>query len=412
MMVVRLSEGRPMTVEKDSSDRLPSESKEKAASKLGNGELHYVSAVDSNVVYQSTSWMLAVKGIFPSIILSLPPFVLVWLSGGARNPSGIKIWGGMSLVLLLVWQLPRLSQCFRTVDYYGLSFSTIKRRVKSQRQRHPWFLYRDARVILAFAVIVAATASSYLLSVVLVEHPLVGFPGMLIVFASFIPGVYAMRRFARSADDVRKRSGAPPVVLLRSFTDESLSWGSYGDRQPFERAVSRVLSRFGPFVAIGKPGERVPPFGAARNYINDQTWQVQALELIRSSRLLVMLAGSTKGLKWEFERIIDEGYHSKLLILIPPVSNAERHDRLRDLANALVNTMWHDGLSRAVGNDVISVQLGNHGVVIVVTAPGYRHDRLFFRDAFYLGLYGLLKDRDETHFSPSASKQDCDNPSK
>src|SRR5829696_862691 len=130
-----------MTVEKDSSDRLPSESKEKAASKLGNGELHYVSAVNSNVVYQSTSWMLSVTGIFAAIIVSLPYFVLVLLSGGARNPSGIKILSVMMLVLVLVWQLPRLSQCFRTIDYYGMSFSTIKRRVKSQRQRHPWFLY-------------------------------------------------------------------------------------------------------------------------------------------------------------------------------------------------------------------------------------------------------------------------------
>jgi len=276
------------------------------------------------------------------------------------------------------------------------AISTIKRRVKSQRQRHPWFLYRRRQLILPLAVIVAATASVSLLLTMLIDHPGVGFLVILITFASFIPGVYAMRRFARSADEVRKRSGAPPVVLLRSFTDdEGLKVPGYWSfKEPFERAVSRVLSRFGPFVAIGKPGERVPPFGAARSYENDQTWQVRALELIRSCRLLVMLAGSTAGLEWELERIIDEGHHGKLLILIPPVSNAERHDRLRDLANSLVNTVWHDGLSRAVGDDVISVELGSDGVVTVVTAPGYRQDALFFRSALYLGLYGLWKDRD------------------
>jgi len=110
------TQGHPMIVEKDSFDRLPSESKEKAASKLRNGKLHYVSAVNSNVVYRSTSWILSKNkiGIF---LAPLPYFVLLL---GGRNPGGIL--GGMMLVLLLVLHLPYLSQCFRTIDYYGLPF--------------------------------------------------------------------------------------------------------------------------------------------------------------------------------------------------------------------------------------------------------------------------------------------------
>jgi hypothetical protein len=145
---------------------------------------------------------------------------------------------------------------------------------------------------------------------------------------------------------------------------------------------------------MGKPGERVPPFGAARSYANDEAWQTEVLELIRSSKLIVVLTGNTAGLKWELERIVDEGYHRKQLIIMPPVSNARRCERLRELAKSLVNTVWHDGLSRAVGDDVITVKLGDDGAITIVTAPGYRHDARYFRDALYLGLYGLWKDKD------------------
>jgi hypothetical protein len=61
--------------------------------------------------------------------------------------------------------------------------------------------------------------------------------------------------------------------------------------------LKRVVSQFGPFVAIGKPGEALPPAGAARTYKSDNPWQVRVLELIRSSKLVLMLAGSTEGLK-------------------------------------------------------------------------------------------------------------------
>jgi hypothetical protein len=125
----------PMTVQKGSSDRLPRESKE-MASKLRSGKLHYVSAVNNNVVYRSTSWMLSKSGMFAAgCIVGLLYIVLVWLLGvGPRNDEA---WLWVPFLVLLL--LPRVSQWFRTIDYYGLPFSTIKRKIKSQRQRHPGF---------------------------------------------------------------------------------------------------------------------------------------------------------------------------------------------------------------------------------------------------------------------------------
>src|SRR5262249_15379476 len=58
-----------------------------------------------------------------------------------------------------------------------------------------------------------------------------------------------------------------------------------GHRHDPIRGCRRFLLRCGPKAAANtahKPGERVPPFGAARSYANDETWQAEVLELIRS----------------------------------------------------------------------------------------------------------------------------------
>jgi hypothetical protein len=80
--------------------------------------------------------------------------------------------------------------------------------------------------------------------------------------------------------------------------------------------------------------------------------------------------------------------------VMPPVALNESRVRLRELANSLVDTAWYDSLSRAVGDDVVSIELGDDGVVVLVTAPGYRGDPAIFHTALYLGLYGLWKDKE------------------
>jgi hypothetical protein len=193
---------------------------------------------------------------------------------------------------------------------------------------------------------------------------------------------------------VQALSDTPPVLLLRSFADDRglEGWDSQAlYTETFERAVGRVFRPFGPFVAIGKPGERLAPIGAARTYASDEEWQTKALDLMRSSKIILMLAGTTEGLKWELERIVQEGHHRKLLLLMPPVSDAQRRARLNSLGSGLIGTMWHKPLLECDGRDVVTIQLAEDGVVVLVTAPGYRQHPIFFRDAVYVGLYGLWR---------------------
>ncbi len=67
-------------------------------------------------------------------------------------------------------------------------------------------------------------------------------------------------RMRASLDLIRKRDGRPPSIFLRSFQDDG------NDGSPLlEKDLNAALRAYGPFVAIGRPGE-LRPADAARQY--------------------------------------------------------------------------------------------------------------------------------------------------
>ena len=64
---------------------------------------------------------------------------------------------------------------------------------------------------------------------------------------------------------------------------------------------------FGPFVAIGEPGERLPDLGAARAYFSDHEWQAAVLDWIGRARTIVIIVGKTRWVTWELQRVIASG---------------------------------------------------------------------------------------------------------
>ena len=78
-----------------------------------------------------------------------------------------------------------------------------------------------------------------------------------------------------------------------------------------------VLHDFGPCIAIGRPGEKLPHLGAARMYIADDKWQDEVRGLLTSSRLVVLRAGKTKNFLWEVEQSIRNVDPRKIILLIP-----------------------------------------------------------------------------------------------
>jgi hypothetical protein len=145
------------------------------------------------------------------------------------------------------------------------------------------------------------------------------------------------RRYAASeADEVRQKDPRPPVLLLRSFVDDTMrakgSWrgnvgGTLGAYATFEELLDDVLWRFGPVVAIGRPGEQLPPLGAAREYLRHEDWQSVVETRIASAKMIVAVVGGTEGLAWEIRALALFNALSRVMLVFPPRPQGELESR-------------------------------------------------------------------------------------
>ncbi|ANZ40852.1 hypothetical protein BBK82_37580 [Lentzea guizhouensis] len=112
----------------------------------------------------------------------------------------------------------------------------------------------------------------------------------------------------------------PPVLYLRSFlVDELLARTGETGVDYFrteEERFARAFSRIGPLVAIGRPGEPLPPAGAPRVYVGDD-WQQTVRELLHRSRLVLIGAGRGEGLRWELELVTVTVDPRRVVVLLP-----------------------------------------------------------------------------------------------
>lgn len=129
------------------------------------------------------------------------------------------------------------------------------------------------------------------------------------------------RHLAPNAAEMAAADGRAPILYLRSFdADETASFD--------EQALARILEEAGPFLAIGRPGDKLPPLGAARFYVDDKHWQNSVAKLLDRAALVVLLAGKTDGLFWELRQCRQRLAPSQLVILLPTDRSA--YDQFRD----------------------------------------------------------------------------------
>jgi hypothetical protein len=95
----------------------------------------------------------------------------------------------------------------------------------------------------------------------------------------------------------------------------------------FEEVVTDYLWRYGPVVAVGRPGEGLPPLGAARDYWPDKTWQEKVQALLEEAPLIFVVVGRTTGVAWEIGKIVELGLVRKLVLLLPPLRARELRAR-------------------------------------------------------------------------------------
>jgi len=120
------------------------------------------------------------------------------------------------------------------------------------------------------------------------------------------------------------------VLFLRSFEDDQFDFRIAGHNPirhwlafwSFRRNLDETLvdeaAAYGPVVALGRPGERERPFGAERHYSTHDDWQAVILDTARRARAIVIAAGSTPGVLWEYDMLRREGLLPRTLLVFPP----------------------------------------------------------------------------------------------
>jgi hypothetical protein len=143
----------------------------------------------------------------------------------------------------------------------------------------------------------------------------------------------------RTATELTSTDKRPPILILRSFPDDQslkipksgflVPSGVTGKSIAFEEILARKLSAYGPVIAIGRPGEAVPPLGAARQYVPaGANWRDEVRVLLDRCRWIVAMVGATEGLRWELETVLELGKPEKLLVVVPPLPSKLLDPRL------------------------------------------------------------------------------------
>ena len=134
--------------------------------------------------------------------------------------------------------------------------------------------------------------------------------------------IYGLRLAAKRGEKVLSQDPRPPVVFLRSFeidediagvTEESLEFSS------IEKQAAKYLKlrKLGPVVAVGKPTDVLPPPGALpRLYFGDKEWRKGVSSLFKDAKLVILIAGTTKGLFWELKEVVKTVPPGKLVVAV------------------------------------------------------------------------------------------------
>jgi hypothetical protein len=205
-------------------------------------------------------------------------------------------------------------------------------------------------------------------------------PAIILVIA----GMYAMFTRARrvlqpSADLAQQNDRRPPILFLRSFQDDKfklkervrIAGVPTNQSIRMEEALGLRLRDFGPFLAVGEPGEGLPQLGAARAYLSDDQWQAAVLSWIKESRLIAMLCGPTRWIHWEMQNIIAFQRLDRVLLLLPPgrkpgsAAARRRQERWDNIVRSLAETPYAPMLRQLEIDDILLVQFRRDGGVRV-----------------------------------------------
>lgn len=156
--------------------------------------------------------------------------------------------------------------------------------------------------------------------------------GVLVIAAGHALFVWGKRQAAALPwhPDADKADQRAPVLFLRSFADDQFDFQRPGwqlrerwyDLWSFRRNIDETMvdevAAYGPVVALGQPGEAQTRFGAMRHYASHEDWQDVVVTTARRAHAIVLVAGESPGLRWEFDMLRREGLLDRTVLLLHP----------------------------------------------------------------------------------------------
>ncbi|MFJ6675046.1 hypothetical protein ACIQMJ_28420 [Actinosynnema sp. NPDC091369] len=115
------------------------------------------------------------------------------------------------------------------------------------------------------------------------------------------------------------------VLFLRSFVDDegfaAQQRGEHvmdlwGTTRTEEEQLAAALAPFGRMVALGRPGDELPPAGAPRHFSADEAWRDQVLAGLDRARLVLLAAGPGPSLRWEAEQVVAGVPADRVVVLV------------------------------------------------------------------------------------------------
>jgi hypothetical protein len=210
------------------------------------------------------------------------------------------------------------------------------------------------------------------------------------------------RRAARlGVNALRAQDRRRPILYLRSFHDDDIKFGGrlrqvLGFVVPlirvftrdvgFEEDLVNAWSQYGPVVAISRPGEPLPPIGAAREHCVGDDWRALVVSLIDDSVAINVVLGDTPGLLWELSQLRDLGALQKLIVIVPPLQPDSLRIRLRTAQTAIPE------LSKIPDAMIVdkALALSFSKEALVVTIGGARRAGDYFEAVRHLAARALI----------------------
>lgn len=205
---------------------------------------------------------------------------------------------------------------------------------------------------------------------------------------------WVFRRDTEAAWRKTVAEGRPFALYLRTFSKDSmLMTGAVAlpdQLSGFERAAGRLFSLERTIyravltarlagVAVGAPGENLPPLGFHRLYFDDASWQDAVSDLIGKSAVVLVDCAPTKWVAWELKEIARRDAISKLVLLNHARTASERAANL-DFALKALGRSDIEPDPRVMG----IADLSSNSPILV---EAYHDDLFAFMDVTTVGLY-------------------------